>query len=105
MIDQIVVRERLLDHQQFKIIQRTQVFFVCNRVGAISIDGQQNLWITRSCFANDVEIPTWLDLKFDPAVTKREVSLNSFKQVWQSRLNAEAYSYRNAGARPSDQLR
>src|SRR5262244_868647 len=105
MIDQVIMIERLFDHQQLKIVQPSQVFFVSQRVGRVGIDGKQDVWITLARFPDHLNIPARFNLEFNALITKRQISLDSIEKSCKSWLNPQAYSHGHRLARAANQLR
>ena len=78
---------------------------VRNCVGAIRIDGKQNIWMAAPHFSHDINIPTGFDLEFDSLITERQIFVHAFQQFIETALNAETDANGNAFAHASDQLR
>src|SRR6266498_1549376 len=97
--------ERLLDHEQVEIIERSQMTLIRNRVGAVRIDGKQNVRVSSAHLLHYFNVPTGFDLKLDPLITLRQVSVDSIEKAIERGLNAEADAHRYMVARSSDQLR
>src|SRR5689334_4423328 len=91
--------ERLLDHQQVKIVQLFEMILVAERVCGISINGKQDLRIPATYFTHDVDVPAGFDLEFDTLITIGEILFDAIQELSESGLYAEADTHRNASTR------
>src|SRR6266536_2713409 len=97
--------KRLFDHEQVEIVERSQMLLIRNGVGAVGIDGKQDVWVTPPHFSHHINIPTGFYLELDSLITLRQVSIDAMKKLIERGLYAKADTYRDARAPSSDQLR
>jgi hypothetical protein len=81
VIDQVVVFERLLDHQQGKLVQLSKMLAIRQRVSAVRVDGQQNVRVTAPHFSHDFDVPARFDLELDSLITETEVAIHSLQKL------------------------
>src|SRR5882672_5608418 len=89
----IVVPERLLDHEQVELVELAEVVEFVDAVGRVGVAAQKDF---RPAFADlfeYVEVPSGLDLDFDALVSRRELGCNLFQQLVDAVLDADG----NAG--------
>ena len=72
VVENVVVPERLLDHQQIELIEGPQVFYLVERVGGVGVAAQCDVGPARADFLQHVYIPARFDLHFDAAVARRQ---------------------------------
>src|SRR6266404_4037362 len=87
MLEDVVVPERLLDHQQIKVIELAQVIEVSGTIRRVGIAAQQNLRPPLANFREHFHIPARFYLYLDPLVTRGQLSLDLLQQVFVRVLN------------------
>jgi len=83
MVNEIVVIQRLLDHQQAEVVQCFQVIHVLQRVCRVRIDRKQNFRVTPPHLRDYVYIPTRFDLELDSLIAESEITIHTFEQVFE----------------------
>ncbi len=81
MLDQILVMERLFDHQQIEGVERAEHVQILEGVRGVRVDGQQDVRMVGSDRRDPVEVQTRRDLELDPPVTLGEVPIDLCAQL------------------------
>src|SRR5690242_4781148 len=102
MIDDVVVIERLFDHEQLKLIQPIDMIPIRERVSRIGISEKHHLWMPATHLAHNVNVPAGFDLQFDSLISIRQVLFDTVQELRDSWLYAETDADRNARARAAD---
>ncbi len=100
----IVVPERLLNHQQFKLVPAGDVVEVLHPVGGVRIAAQQNLRPARPHRFEDACVPAGLAFQLDALVSGGEFAGDLIHQLVQRRLDADRDPARDDLARSAQQL-
>ena len=68
MVVDVVIPQRLLDHQQIELIELAQVFDLIERVGGIRVATQRDVGPARADALEHVDIPPGLHLDLDAPI-------------------------------------
>jgi len=90
VIHDIVVAQRLLDHQQAVLVQSHKESCVVQGVGRVSVHHQTDVGEDSPDFSNDGKVPARLDLDLDATVAFGQESLNTLQQMRERGLDADA---------------
>ena len=105
VIDDVVVRERLLDHHQVEIVELAQVVDIGERVGGVRVRHQLDGGEALAHLPDHVHIPAGLDLHLDALVAGGEFGLDFFEELRHGILNADGDAAGDFAARAAaDQL-
>ena len=77
VIDDVVVRQRLLDHHQVELVQLLQMVDVGERVGRVGVGHQLDVRETLAHLANHIDVPARLDLHLDALIAGRRAPCRS----------------------------
>ena len=104
VIVDVVVPQRLLDHQQIELVELAQVLDLIERVGGIGVATQRDVGPARADAFEHVHVPAGLDFDFDAAVSGGQFDLDFFQQLLDRILNADGNAAGNLAARAAQQL-
>ena len=76
MVIDLVVPERLLDHEQVELIELAQVLDLVERVGGVRVATEGDIGPARADPFQNIQIPARFDLDLDAAISRRNFSLN-----------------------------
>src|ERR1035441_9158721 len=100
----VVVPQRLLNHQQVELVELAQVLDLVERVSGISVAAQGDLGPARADPLQHVHVPARLDFDFDAAVASRQLDLDFFQKLLDRILNAYRNTAGDFAARAAEQL-
>src|SRR5258708_27024605 len=89
VIEDIVMRQGLLDHHQVEFVQALQVIGVGQRVGGVGIGHQPDVGERGAHFTYDIDIPARLDLDFDALIAGVELRFDFLQELRDAVLNAD----------------
>src|SRR5215469_18359235 len=89
VVEDVIVPQRLLDHQQVKLIELAQVLDFVEGIGGVSVAAEQDVGPPRADFFEDVYVPAGFDFHFDAAVSGGEFGLNLVEQLVDGVLDAD----------------
>ena len=81
VFDQVVVVQRLFDHQQVELVERQEDVHVGERVGGVRVDRQQDAGVRRADRAHAFHVQARLDLQLDAPVPLREIAVHLREQL------------------------
>ena len=87
MVDDVVVRQRLLDQEQVEIVERLERRQVVERVSRVGIDLKRDRGKSLANPAHDVDIPARRDLELDSPVAFLEVARDQVEERLRSELS------------------
>ena len=97
VIDDVVVRQRLLDHHQVEVVELLQMVGVGQRVGGVGVGHQLDGGKALAHLADHVHVPAGLDLHLDALVAGGEFASRSFRAA--ARRSPECRWRRRRGSR------
>src|ERR1700687_1848420 len=100
----VVVPERLLDHQQIEWIELSQVLDLIEGISGIRVATQSDVSPARADAFEHVQVPARLDFDLDAAVAGGQFDLDFFQQLLDRILDADGNATRNLAARTAQQL-
>ena len=86
----VIVRKRLLNHQQIELIQLRQMLGICDCVIAVGIEHQQDIGELGSHRPRHFDIPAALNLQLDAPVTLFQAIAHDRHRRFQRWLDADA---------------
>ena len=104
VVDDVVVRQRLLDHHQVKIVELAQMVGIGQRVGGVGVGHQLDGGKALAHLAHHVDIPAGLDLHLDALVAGGQLALDLLEQLRHGILNADGDAAGNFAARAAADL-
>ena len=90
MVDQVAGGQRLLHHQQPELVELGKVGGIIERVGAVGIRHQRDLWVALANGRHGRHVPARLDFDLDPAVALRQLGPDIVEQLVDRRLDPDA---------------
>ena len=100
----VVVPQRLLDHQQVELVEAAQVLDLIESVGGVRIATERDVRPLRSNSFENIHIPARLDLDFDAPVARIQFYLDFFQKLLHRVLNSNRNTARDFASGPSQQL-
>ena len=91
----VIVPERLFDHEQVELIEFAKMINIIERVGRIRITTEQDIGPPRANTFENLEVPSRFHFEFDPAVPGGEFELDLVDQLLDGILNADGNSTLN----------
>ena len=104
MIDDVVMRQRLLNHHQIELIQLLQPVCIGQRVGGIRVRHQLDARKLLPHLPDHVHVPTRLDLHLDALVSVREFLFNLLQQLRDGVLHTDGHAARNLPPRAASDV-
>jgi hypothetical protein len=101
VVDDIVPRQRLLDHQQLELVQPLEEVNISQRVSGIGVTHQDNRRETVSHFPHNIQVPARLDLDLDTLIAGGDLFLDFREQFSDGVLDANRNATVDAPAAPS----
>src|SRR5689334_21253363 len=101
---EIIMPERLLDHEQVEGIEFFQVVDLVQRISRIGIATQDDLRPASADLFKDFHVPSGLALYLDAAITGVQLSLNFFQQLLVRILNPNGNAAGDFFLRSAQQL-
>ncbi len=95
VVDDVVVRQRLLDHHQVELIQPPQVIDVRQRVRRVRVRHQPDLRKRLPHRAHHFHVPARTDLDLDPLVARVHFGLDLLEQLLHRILNPDRHPARD----------
>ena len=96
MIHDVVVIERLLDHEERELVELGEMAGVGQRIRGVRIDHQRHVAEALADVLHCGEIPAGLDLDLDPLIAGGELPVNLLAELIEAVLNPD----RDAGGNP-----
>ena len=81
VIVDVVVPQRLLNHQKIELIELSQVFHLIQRVGGICVAAEDDFRPARAYPFEYVHVPTGLDFDLNATVPRGQFVLDFFQQL------------------------
>ena len=104
VVDDVVVRQRLLDHHQVEIVELLQSRRIVQRVGGIRVRHQPDRGETLANAPDHVNIPARFDLHLDALISGGQFALDLLDQLLHRVLNSDRYAAGNLPARAAADL-
>src|SRR5713101_1939876 len=104
MLEDVVIPQRLLDHEQLKVIELAQMLQVARTIGGIRIAAQQDPRPALANLRQHFQVPSWLHLYFDSLIAGVKLGLDFFQQLLLRILNADRNSAGNLVELAAEQL-
>ena len=82
MIVDVVIPQRLLDHQQVELVEIAQVLHLVKGVGRVRIAAQGDIRPTRANAFQHVHVPPRFHLHLNPAISRRQFRLYLAQQLF-----------------------
>ncbi len=89
VIDDVVMRERLLNHHEIEIVEAAQVICIGERVSGVRVGHERRAREALADFIDHPDVPAWLDLDFDALISGGEFRLDLLQQGVDGILNAD----------------
>src|SRR5882672_361686 len=105
MVVDVIVPERLLDHEQVELVEPAQMVEFIQAISRVRVAAQQNLRPALANLFKNVEIPSLSDLNFDALVSGADFRSDLFQQLIDAVLNSDGNTGWNLLAPPSEQSR
>ena len=102
VIDEVVVRERLFDHEKPVGVEPPQVRKVREVIRRVGVHGERQIAEAFAHPVQDRQVPAGLDLQLDPLVPEPDVSLDPVEELTDPFLNSETHPRRDPIAHPSE---
>ena len=99
VVDDLVVRQRLLDHHQVEFVQTFQTRRVGQRVGGVGVGHQQDVGKALAHLAHHVDVPAGLDLHLDALIAGRQLGFDLLQKLRDRILNADRNAARDLAPR------
>ena len=100
----VVIPQRLLDHQELEAIKFAQVFDFIEGVGGVGIAAQHNIGPARADPFQHVHVPARLYFDLDAAVSGGEFGLDLVQQLLDRILDPDGDAALDLASRASEQL-
>ena len=81
MVEDVVMRQGLLNHQKVVVVELLQVRRVGEAIRGVGVDGKLNIGEPPAHLFNDSDIPAGLDLDLDALVARRQLRLDLADQM------------------------
>ena len=78
VVDNLIVRQRLLDHHEIKTVELLEPVRIGQRVGGIGVGHQLDRREALAHFGHHVHVPARLDLHLDALIPGRQLALDLF---------------------------
>src|SRR5438552_7371331 len=104
MMGNVVIPERLLDHEQIEIIKFAQAIEISRTIRRVCIAAQHNTRPAVADFRKHFQVPPRLHFYFDSLITRRQLCLNFFQKLFMRILNTDRNSASNFGKRSAEQF-
>src|SRR6267154_630775 len=91
----LIIPERLFDHQQVESVKLPKMFCLIKSVGAVGIDAEHDIRPASADFFEDIQVPSRLDLELYPTITGVQFCGDLVHQLFDRVLNANGNSAGN----------
>ena len=91
MLVNVIVPQRLLNHQQVQVVHLRQMIRVCQRVRAVRVQHQRNVGQGSPYPARQFHVPARLNLQLDAAVALCQPLIDDRQCCFHARLDADAH--------------
>src|SRR6266567_6926374 len=103
MMEDVVIPERLLDHEQIEIIKFAQAIEISRTIGRVRIAAQHNIRPAVADLRKYFQVPPRLHFYFNSLVARRQLCLNLFQKLFMRILNSNGNSASNLGKSSAEQ--
>src|ERR1700691_2785957 len=100
----LVVPQRLLDHEQMEGIEFAQVFNLIERVSGIRVHAENDIRPASSYLLQHIQIPSRLHFDLDSPISRRQLGFDLLQELFGRILNANRHSASNLAPRTTEQF-
>src|SRR5215471_3119826 len=101
---EVVMPQRLFDHQQVEAVELSQVIDLVQCVRGISVATQENIRPALADSLEDVHVPSRLTFDFNPPIAGAELGFNLLEQLLHRVLDSDGDAARDFSLRAAYQL-